>query len=109
MAYADFLTQTCTILLQASAQTSLGGTARDPYTTAQSNVPTLYRNLSNSVDPSNNRRGSTGTGRFYFLQDYGLTTKHQIQLGSRIFNVVGTNNANSLGRTIAVDVTEVVE
>lgn len=109
MAYADFLTQTCDILLQRSDQDALGGTVRDAYTVAESHVPTLYRNLGNAIDAENHRRGSTGTGRFYFLTDYGLTTRHQIKLGDRIFNVVGTNDANSLGRVVAVDVEETVE
>lgn len=109
VAYADFLTQRCSVLVQKTARTSLGGTDRDPYTVVESGVACLYRPGANSVDPGNDRRGSSSSGRFYFLQDYGLTTKHQIQLGARIFNVIGTNDANSLGRTVAVDVEEVIE
>lgn len=109
MSLEDFLDRTADVLVQANGQVdAVGGVVRSPYTVAVEAEPCCLRPLSAGKAPRNNRAELLASHRVYFGRDLGLTGKHQLRIGARIFVVVSPVDANSRGELLAVDCLEVV-
>jgi hypothetical protein len=111
MPLEDFLTQSCTILVQGTGQSRSGAPVRVPYTAIASDVPCLLREMGGSNDRRDGKASETNTVRIYFDPEdlasiLPLTTRHQIQIGPRTFVVTTSVDPNSLGRLLQVDCTE---
>jgi len=103
----------CRIVTIGTGQDVAGGIDGDPYTVLHDNVPVTVREQGGSNDPRNDKRTQISIGRLYFTEDYGLTTRCEVQLldsvgqVERTLAIVNTANVMSMGRIWQVDYEEV--
>jgi hypothetical protein len=117
MPLEDFLNQTASIVAtDTTTQDALGGLDRDAAPVAlASGIPCCVRPLSAITGRVNDQSSMDITHKVYFAKDplaaigSRLTRRHQILIGSRVFNVRTPIDPNEMGRLLQVECTEDVE